>query len=265
MERLDITIRRKLLYDDQHIVGQPFALSGDNARAIQANTRHMALILMDNAVKNRASDMAAFAEKLIDTNLQHYVTEPLACRRGCSHCCTTYVSASLPEIFNLARAVRGKGMTHARIIAASARAKVMPQLQREVDRVICPILDNHACSEYLARPLVCRAVLSTSLATCERIFVKGLAEPFTSPPSMGAMRSFLIIMMRAALKLAGLPYRNYELTHALHVALASKDSEERWLAGEPIFADVAIDKMDQDTSPLTKLVDGLAGAVQPTI
>ena len=265
MERLDITVRRQLLYDDQQIVGQAFAVVGDNARAIQANTRHMALMLLDSKVKDRASRMAAFAEGLADANINHHVAEPVACRRGCSHCCTTYVSASVPEIFRLAQALRGKGMTQARIIAAAARAKAMPQLEREIDRVICPILDNHACSEYLARPVVCRAVLSTSLPTCEQIFLKGESVPFTPPPSLGALRSFLIIMMRAALKLAGLPYRNFELTHALQVALATKDSEERWLAGEAVFADVAIDRLDREASPLTKLVDGLAGAVQPTI
>ena len=265
MERLDITIRQQLLKDDVQHIGRPFELAGDNARAVQANTRHMALMLQDSAIKDRASRMAAFAEALIDVNLHHHVKEPVACARGCSHCCTTYVSTSLPEVFRLAQAVRGKGMTHARVIAAAARAKAMPQLQREIDRVNCPILDNHACSEYLHRPVVCRAVLSTSLDTCERIFLKGSNIPFTAPPSLGSLRSYIIIMMRAAMVLAGLPHRNYELTHALQIALAQANREERWLAGEPLFDDVAIDQLDQETSQFTKIVDGLAGAVRPTI
>ena len=36
-------------------------------------------------------------------------------------------------------------------------------------------------------------------------------------------------------------------------------------AGEPLFADVAIDRLDQEASQLTKIVDGLASAVRPTI
>jgi len=72
-------------------------------------------------------------------------------------------------------------------------------------------------------------------------------------------------MLRAALVLNNLPYRNYELTHALEIALASADSEERWLAGEDIFKDVAVDRLDLEESPLTKIVAGLAGAVGPTI
>ncbi len=40
MERLDASIRRQLLKDDEAIVGKVFELAGNNARAVQANTRH---------------------------------------------------------------------------------------------------------------------------------------------------------------------------------------------------------------------------------
>jgi len=265
MERLDAAIRAQVLKDDQLFVGKPFLLAGDNARAIQANTRHMALMLLGPGLPDRASRMAAFAEDLIDASLKEHVKEPVACARGCSHCCTTYVSTTLPEVFRLAQAVRGKKEKHARVIVAAARSKSMPQLEREVNRVICPILDNHACTEYLHRPVVCRAVLSTSLASCERIFLNGSPETFAAPTSLGGLRTYIVIMMRAALVLAGLPYRNYEMTHALEVALAREDSEQRWLAGEPIFESVAVDRLDLGDSPLTKIVDGLASAVRPTI
>jgi Fe-S-cluster containining protein len=265
MERLDAAIRAQVLSDDQQIIGKPFLLAGDNARAVQANTRHMALMLLDPNVPDRASRMAAFAEALIDASLTQHIKEPVACARGCSHCCTTYVSTTLPEVFRLAQAVRGKKEKHARVIVAAARSKSMPQLEREVHRVICPILDNHACSEYLHRPVVCRAVLSTSLEACQRIFLQASPETFTSPGSLGGLRSYIVIMMRAALVLAGLPYRNYEMTHALEIALARDDAEQRWLAGEPIFEAVAIDRLDLQESPLSKIVDGLAGAVRPTI
>src|SRR4051812_11354540 len=219
MERLDISIRQQLLKDDVQHIGMPFALVGDNARAVQANTRHMALMLQDSAVKDRASRMAAFAEALIDVNLHHHVKEPVACARGCSHCCTTYVSTSLPEVFRLARAVGGKTAAAARIGVAAAKAKTMPQLQREVTRVVCPILEDGACSEYAVRPLVCRAVLSTSLERCINIFTRGSAEAFAAPPSIGALRSYMVVMVRAALVLAGLPFENFELTHALAIAI----------------------------------------------
>ena len=265
MERLDASIRRQLLKDDEAIVGKVFELAGNNARAVQANTRHMALMLLDTAVKDRATRAAAFIEELADAGLHKHVTQPVACAKGCSHCCTTYVISSLPEIFRLARALRGKAGVTARIREAANRSKSMPQLQREIDRVICPILEDHACSEYPHRPVICRAVLSTSLPSCIRFFEHGGTEKFMFPDNLGAWRSYLVIMLRAALVLAGLPYQNYELTHALDVVLARGDAEERWLAGEPVFAEVAMDRLDLEASPLSKIVEGLAGAVRPTI
>ena len=265
MERLDISIRQQLLKDDAELIGKPFELAGNNARAIQANTRHMALMLLDTARKDRASAVADYAERLIDMTMIRHITQPVACAKGCSHCCTTYVSTSLPEVFRLAQTVRGKPAVEARIKDAAARSRAMPQLQREVDRVICPILENHACSEYLHRPIVCRAVLSTSLETCLRVFQQGSQEKFTFPDNLSAVRSFTVVMMRAALILAGLPHQNFEMTHALEIALAGADMEERWLAGEPVFADVATDMAEQKPSQLTTIVDGLVGAVRPTI
>ncbi len=265
MERLDATIRRQLLKDDEVFIAKPFELVGDNARAIQANTRHMALMMLDTNVADRASRAAAFIEELTDACLERHVTQTVACAKGCSHCCTTYVSTSLPEVFRLARAVRGKAAVEARIRDAAARAKAMPQLQREIDRVICPILEEHACSAYGQRPVICRAVLSTSLASCIRFFQQGSNEKFMFPDGLGAVRSYMIIMLRAALVLAGLPYQNFELTHALEVALARDDAEERWLAGEPVFAQVAVDRLDLAPSQLSTIVEGLAGAVRPTI
>ena len=265
MERLDAAIRRQLLKDDELFVGKAFELGGNNARAVQANTRHLALLLLDTAVKDRASRAAAFVAALTDASLSQHVTQPVACAKGCSHCCTTYVSTSVPEIFRLADAVRGKAEVEARIRGASARSRAMPQLQREIDRVICPILEDHACSAYLYRPVICRAVLSTSLETCVRFFQQGGNEKFLFPDGLSAVRSYMVIMFRAALVLAGLPYQNFELTHALEIALARADAEERWLAGEPVFADVAVDRLDLEVSPLNKIVDGLAGAVRPTI
>jgi Fe-S-cluster containining protein len=265
MERLDASIRRQLLLDDRDIVGKPFPLEGNTARFVQANTRHLTLLLLDTDIKNRASRAAAFAANLMDASIAHHLKETIACARGCPYCCTTYVSTSLPEVFRMARAVRGNAPTTERVNTAAARTKAMPQLQREVTRVICPILDNNACSQYDVRPMVCRVVMSTSLESCVRIFTQSANEPFAAPKSLDALRSYLMIILRTALVLAGLPHKHYELAHALEIALADPDSEERWLAGEPIFEPVAVDRLDLTDSPISNLVNVLVGAVRPTI
>jgi hypothetical protein len=264
-ERLDASVRRQILLEDEAWVGKPLDISGASPRAVQANVRHMALMLLDTAVKDRASRAAAFAEQLIDATMERHVTQPVACGKGCSHGCTTNVSASLPEVLNLARGVKSNPGAIMRIVKASARSQAMPQLQREVDRVVCPILEDHACAAYIHRPVVCRAVLSTSLESCVRIFTQGAREPFKYPDHLGSVRAFMTIMVRTALLLSGLPYQNVELTHALEVALTTTHAEERWLAGEPVFAAVAIDRAEQNPGPMMGLMNALANAVRPTL
>ena len=265
MERYDAAVRRDIEKNDAAFVGKPFSLVGENAYPVQANTRHMAKLLLDHAAPDRASRAAAFAADLLEVSTAQHLKEKIARARGCFHCCTTYVSTSLPEVFRLARAIDGDNHTSLKIYAASAKSKAMPQLQREVDRVHCPILVDGACSAYDVRPLVCRAVLSTSLESCLHIFQHGSTEPFQSPPSLGALRSYLVVMLRAALLIAKLPYRNFELTHALEVALSTPNAEERWLAGEPVFDAVAIDHLYLAPSSINKIVEGQAGAVRATI
>jgi hypothetical protein len=265
LERLDPSVRRTLVQEDQNWVGTPLEIAGNNARAIQAHTRYMTLMLMDTALESRASLAAAYAESLIDATMNKHVTQPIACARGCSHCCTTYVSTTLPEVLRLAQGIRGNAAIMGRVTAASMRARTMSQLQREVDRVHCPILQDHACAAYVHRPTVCRAVLSTSLESCIKFFQGQSTAPFTYPDQLGIVRSFIVIIMRAALVMAKLPHQNFELTHALEIALTTENAEARWLAGEPVFAAVAMDRAEDGAAHMTSLVNALVRAVQPTL
>lgn len=265
MERLSPDIRAALLREDAGLIGKPFALTGNNARAIQANARHLGLMLRDTAIADRARRAAAFAEQLLDATSQAHVTGLVECARGCDHCCKTYVSATIPEILHLAHAVRGQNAKTARVNALAAQSRAMPQLDREAARLACPILEDHACSEYLARPMVCRAVLSKSLATCLKIFQQNLNAPFQPADHSGTVRMFCVIILRAGLILSGLPHQHFEMNHALAIALEDENAEARWLAGEPVFAAVAADIADVQPSPLSKLVDGMVAALRPTL
>ena len=81
-ERLDAGVRRQILSEDEAWIGKPLDISGATPRAIQANVRHMALMLLDTAAKDRASRAAAFAEQLIDVTMAQHVTQPVACGKG---------------------------------------------------------------------------------------------------------------------------------------------------------------------------------------
>jgi len=259
-ERLNPALRRQLLADDAQFVGRPFALGPDMARSIQAHTRHMTLMLLDGTVKHRGSQTAAYAENLIDITSAAYVTERVDCAKGCAHCCTAYVSTTLPEVFHLAQAVRNNLAAVARVnnTAATYRGSGVSDLP-------CPILDNKICTAYPNRPGVCRTVMSVSVATCERIILHGSGEPFATPAKLADVRAYSFIMLRAALTLAGLPSNNYELSQALEVALTQDNAEARWLAGEPLFAAVPVGRMDRTRWRMHDLINALADAVRPTI
>ncbi len=264
LERLTRAQRRQILKDDEPWIGKAIDFKAVG-RGAQANTRHMAITLLDTGLSRRASRAAAFAGELLDATIASQVLEPVACGKGCDHCCKTYVSATIPEILRLARAIRAKQATRDRLAEAAARCKAISQEQRKAEHITCPILADHACSEYPDRPLVCRTVLSTSLPACLRIFGQNAPERFPHAENTVNIRTYFVIMLQAALILSELPHRHYELNHALALALAEENAEERWLAGEPVFADVAIDTSDVDASPLDNLVQKLVATVRPTI
>ncbi|MBL8630071.1 MAG: hypothetical protein JNM81_10610 [Rhodospirillaceae bacterium] len=263
-QRLTADQRQALLREDEQWVGKAFDVQA-NPRAIQANTRHLTLILLDTKLELRASRAAQFAEQLMDAIMYEYAKSPIACSKGCSHCCTTYVSATIPEILNLANTVRRTFIRRERVLSAAEQCKATPQLYREVKRVICPMLENHACSEYANRPVSCRYLLSKSLETCVKILQRGEEAEFQYTDNVVVIRSFIIIMMKAALEMVGLPQQHYELNQALAVAMTTEDAEARWLAGEPLFASVDVDRNDTGTSHLHGMASHLAKLLAPTI
>jgi Putative zinc- or iron-chelating domain len=262
--RLSAAERSQLLKEDEAWVGKPFDVAL-NPRAMQANTRHMALTLLDTRLEYRASKAAAFAEALISNIMSAQVTETVACGKGCSYCCNTYVSATIPEVLNLAGALRANQARVARVQAAAVQSRHTPQHLRESSRIPCPMLEDRACSEYLHRPISCRYLLSTSLPACIRILQDNQAEAFPFAGEVVTIRSSIVIMMKTALILSGLPYQHVELNQALAVALRHDDSESRWLAGEPLFDGVPADQAEQATSQVAGLVNFFVTKLRPTL
>ena len=262
-ERLDRTKRRQLLKEDQAWIGKAVDLS--NIRTVQANTRHLTLMLMDTGIKRRASKAAAFASQLLDTTMARQNPAPVACSKGCYYCCKTYVSVTIPETLRLAQSLRKQPEKSARVGEAAAAAALIPQVEREVRRVVCPILQDNVCSEYLTRPVVCRAVLSKSLDTCLRIFEQNSGEPFPFTDATTDIRVYIVAILQASLMMSGLSPLHYEMNQALAVALAHEDAEERWLAGETLFASVPVDEADIKPSGLSAMTHALIDNVRPTL
>ena len=180
---------------------------------------------------------------------------PVACARGCSHCCNGWVSATAPEILFMASHVRARGETLVeRVMTAQAAMGAFSMLERPHHPHPCPMLEGHACGMYEARPSACRCASSMDVNACVRVITMLLPETIPSPMRHIRTRELFDAAMVAALTHARLPHRLYDLTGGLARALAHGDAQAAWLAGEDIFAGVPMDPTDVMTKPDTQLV-----------
>jgi Putative zinc- or iron-chelating domain len=113
--------------------------------------------------------------KMARTYLRHLATEaaaahpvPLACVKGCSHCCRTYVSATAADVLLLSaflrdtRQVQGLEQLKTRLRHASKSERTHLEAPP-----VCPFLEAGLCSVYEARPSVCAAHVSTDVTPCK--------------------------------------------------------------------------------------------------
>jgi Fe-S-cluster containining protein len=263
-QRLRRAVRRRIEKEHASLIGQALALP-PGAAALEANTRHLALMLRDGRRNDRASRAAEFTAQLLDATMRRQISEPAACAKGCAHCCTTYVSATIPEILRLARAVRADTSVVQKIAQAADQAKGLSQDERQRARITCPILQDMSCAGYAVRPLVCRSLLSKSAEICRRIFHESSGEMLPYVPHSIEARASVLLMLQAALMAAGLRHEHIELTQGLAAALAHPDAETRWLNGEPVFAHVDVDVADATASQRSAAVARLAGIIRATL
>lgn len=167
-----------------------------------------------------------------------------ACHKGCWHCCTHIVGASVPEILEVARHIR-ETWSPDDIAGLMERIAVHKQAterfrKREGDfppRPMCPLLKDACCSVWLNRPLICRGWNSVSVEDCIRkrdhpedgVHERGVAAQF-------AVSDFVRQGMLDGMHSLGYSKEPVELIYGLEIALKNPDAAERYLAGEDLFA-----------------------------
>jgi Fe-S-cluster containining protein len=229
---------------------------------------HLVLEQLGGRSPQRGSEAARRAVELYELSLKHNPPEAaLACARGCAYCCHSYVTATAPEIFLLARTVRSSDADLAPAIArvreTNAFVGGMGKVERFAMRQPCSMLVANECSAYAGRPLACRAFASFSLPKCEEAFRTGGVD-IPTPAINGVLRRACNQALWSGLAAVGLPFTLYELNHALLVALENPDAEQRWLRGEDVFAGVTSDDAGAAVSdPNVQLfLDVVAAAAQ---
>jgi len=173
---------------------------------------------------------------------------PVACGKGCSHCCHTWVSATAPEILYIAKIIKNTPVID-NVRATHQQTKDYDFDTRDQHPIPCPLLEQDLCSIYEARPMTCRLAASADAAICARTYHNITNENVPTPMMYLFGRASFAVAMSAGLRKADLPYHAYEFNAALTRALDTEDSERRWLAGEDIFGDIRRDPEDALSQP----------------
>jgi Fe-S-cluster containining protein len=167
---------------------------------------------------------------------------PVACRAGCSSCCTLMVEPTPDEIFALgayiatsvAAADQAELRRHAQENAR--RGAGMPAEKRHALRLFCPVLDRvtGACLAHPVRPVACQGYLSLDRRLCEADSA-GTPTPIHQPAAAGLIRDAVLAARTIVLEDAGFDQTRIELSAGLVAYWTDPDAERRWLAGGKAF------------------------------
>jgi len=215
------------------------------ARVLEAQAVSTSEIINEGRTEQKTIEVARNASEWLDRLTAAFYADcmpRLACKEGCSYCCSVPVDVSAPEVFAIAehlKATRSKDELDAlrhRIDDYLERHAGLSHQDRRMARVVCPLLESNRCSIYRVRPLSCRGWNSYDVEQCKR--------DYEAPVKAGGIEVFAPQFkaaqavkkgVRVALEAAGLEHKKMNLVAALKIALETEDTLKRWLSGEGVF------------------------------
>src|SRR5262245_28130620 len=187
------TLQHLLVEGEQHAAQEILTKEGLTPAGISA--------VMANAL-GWSADMAALQDQ-----------PRIACEAGCDWCCYLPADVTAPEVLWLAewltRTLTPEHLAEVRtrVRAAAARLAGQPQRARFGMRLACPLLENHRCLAYAARPAVCIANNALDPQACARVYrgEDDFAEPHAANASVYDAGILPAAVAHEALTAAGAP------------------------------------------------------------
>lgn len=157
----------------------------------------------------------------------------LACKAGCSHCCSARVEVSALEAFRIAEAILCCPEPEIERIVAQLRAHVAANSGKTAwkQRTPCPFLNNDLCTIYALRPAGCRKAHSLDREACS-----AGAETLPQRLDIALAAEALIQGTVAGYQKAGLDASRHEFVQALLLAMTDPQARDRWLSFKALFA-----------------------------
>ncbi|MFN3076101.1 MAG: hypothetical protein ABT940_04320 [Alphaproteobacteria bacterium] len=156
---------------------------------------------------------------------------PLACGRGCAHCCR-YGGVMVDPVSAMALA-----QSLVEQCGPAEMASILLHLANVSERS-CALIDAYdGCIAYVTRPLTCRAINAYDDEACQKNGPPGASGNggkggYSVPP---AIATAVVTGVAGTLATLGLICEPVELNTALRVLLSEPDATARWLSGEDVF------------------------------
>jgi Fe-S-cluster containining protein len=177
-------------------------------------------------------------------NTPSKVRATVACRAGCSHCCSVSVDVQAHEVFFAAEYIQVHFSPDAlagvieRTAARRARVASLPGHERDRLRMPCALLLDGQCSIYQGRPEACRVHHTNDASVC----AAHIADPSVDLeavyiPTLRARMFAVMLGMDEAIEAAGYDDRSYDFGSALHEALTNSLCRVLWMRRKPAFPD----------------------------
>ena len=197
--------------------------------------------LRDTRTAMRASQAAAMIDRVFDLTMRKLPLaqrdQPIACAVGCTYCCHNVVMATAPEVFLAARELRARH-DEAFIAGVRGRCDAVVQARDAGARPPCPLLESDRCLVYAARPAVCRKHTSFAVSACKSEHEGRPSDIPIRPFDQMVFECCAVALITGMRLWNGQPGAVFELSGALRVALLDRGAEDKWLAGEDVFAGV---------------------------
>ncbi len=166
----------------------------------------------------------------------------VACRAGCSFCCSLRIDVRAHEVFLLARYLKAHRTEEELAAIRSAAAEIrdvvrdMTDAERNASSIPCVLLEGGKCTVYAARPAACRRYFSSSVAACESLYKNPESSSEIEHPFVQNFGRHVANGIHNALFQSGYDAYSYDLPSALAEALDEPMREMRWYARMKAFS-----------------------------
>lgn len=225
--------------------------TAERSQALIQHQLQQAMALISQTVERHGLSVAVLAqlmEHFAATAAQIPIPEDVACRSGCTYCCHTRVSTSIPEVLVIADSLR-HSWTDEQLTCLSARVQQLCQQGQPQDQhwwhasqTACPFLSDTSglCTIYPIRPFTCRSHHSLSREDCRCGYESRRADEIPCYPLLRRMIDLYSSAFILALRQHNLASYQVALVPALNLALNDPQIGQHWLAGDDPFRSAAI-------------------------